>query len=140
MSARGMRRPVPGSDAERVGRDLRSDERAAARLYAHCALIGRMTSRRQCPHCSRVYNLLHEPPRLDGVCDDDGTALITRKDDQEHIFRERLRTYEDVTRPVLAYYHSHVYHQIRGDRSPAYIFEEITAVLEKSLNGGSLVN
>jgi len=102
------------------------------------ALIGRMTSRRQCPRCSRVYNLLHEPPKSEGVCDDDGTALITRKDDQEHIFRERLRTYDEVTRPVLAFYHSHDYHQIRGDRSPAYIFEEITAVLE-TLNGDSLM-
>ena len=99
------------------------------------ALVGRMTSRRQCPQCSRVYNLLHEPPKSAGVCDDDGTALITRKDDQEHIFRERLRTYDEVTRPVLAYYHNHDYHQIRGDRSPAYIFEEITEVLEKTLNG-----
>ena len=39
-----MRPPPPGSDAHHVGRDLRTDDRAAARLYAHCALIGRMTT------------------------------------------------------------------------------------------------
>ena len=98
------------------------------------ALVARMISRRQCPQCSRVYNLLHQPPRVEGLCDDDGTALVTRKDDQESVFRERLRAYDDLTRPVLAYYHDYNYHQIRGDRSPAYIFEEISGVLEKVLS------
>ncbi len=94
------------------------------------ALIGRMTSRRQCPKCSRVYNLLSEPPKSAGACDDDAELLITRKDDQEHVFRERLRMYDDVTRPVLAYYQDRHYHQIRGDRSAGYIFEEISGILE----------
>lgn len=92
------------------------------------ALIGRMTSRRQCPQCSRVYNLLHQPPKSGGVCDDDGIVLITRKDDREDVFRERLRTYEEITHPVLTHYQDGEYHQIRGDRSPAYIFEEITGI------------
>lgn len=99
------------------------------------ALVGRMTSRRQCPRCSRIYNLLHQPPKSQGVCDDDGVALITRKDDQESVFRERLRTYDDVTRPVLAHYYNHEYYQIRGDRSPSYIFETISGILEKVLEG-----
>jgi len=95
------------------------------------ALVGRMTSRRQCPQCKRIYNLLHEPPKSPGVCDDDGAALFTRKDDREEVFRERLRTYDNLTQPVLAHYQDQEYYQIRGDRSPAYIFEEITGVLER---------
>jgi adenylate kinase len=94
------------------------------------ALIGRMASRRQCPKCSRVYNLLHEPPKTAGICDDDGTALITRKDDREEVVRARLSMYDDVTRPVLAHYQNRQYHQIRGDRSTSYIFETITGILE----------
>jgi adenylate kinase len=97
------------------------------------ALVGRMSSRRQCPKCQRVYNLLHQPPKVNGVCDDDGAGLITRKDDQEQVVRERLRMYEAVTRPVLAYFQYRNYFQIRGDRSPGYIFEEITGVLEPIL-------
>ena len=97
------------------------------------ALVGRMSSRRQCPKCQRIYNRLHQPPKVNGVCDDDGTALITRKDDQEQVVRERLRMYEAVTRPVLAYFQYRNYFQIRGDRSPGYIFEEITGVLEPIL-------
>ena len=94
------------------------------------ALVGRMTSRRQCPKCGRIYNLLHQPPKNAGVCDDDGTALVTRKDDQEDVVMDRIRTYEKVTRPVLSHYQDQKYYQIRGDRSPAYIFEEITGVLD----------
>jgi adenylate kinase len=94
------------------------------------ALVGRMTSRRECPQCSRIYNLLSDPPKSAGICDGDGAALLTRKDDQEHVFRERLRMYEEVTRPVLAYYQYKNYYQIRGDRSAGYIFEAITAILE----------
>jgi len=94
------------------------------------ALVGRLTSRRQCPTCKRIYNLLHQPPRRPGICDDDGTPLITRKDDSEEVVSERIRTYDEVTRPVLAYYQDRKYHQIRGDRSPGYIFEEISGILE----------
>ncbi len=94
------------------------------------ALVGRLTSRRQCPQCKRIYNLLHQPPRVAGICDDDGTPLITRKDDSEEVVTERIRTYDEVTRPVLAYYQDRRYHQIRGDRSPEYISEVITGILE----------
>ncbi len=103
------------------------------------ALVGRLSSRRQCPQCKRIYNLLHQPPRTPGICDDDGTPLITRKDDSEEVVTERIRTYDEVTRPVLAYYQDRKYHQIRGDRSPGYIFEEITGILEPviSKNGSA---
>jgi adenylate kinase len=94
------------------------------------ALVGRLTSRRQCPKCKRIYNLLQQPPKKPGVCDDDGTSLTTRKDDQEDVVTERIRTYDEVTRSVLAHYQDRDYHQIRGDRSPGYIFEEITGILE----------
>ena len=105
------------------------------------ALVGRLTSRRQCPKCGRIYNLLHQPPKTAGICDDDHTALVTRKDDQEEVVKERLRTYDAVSRPVLAHYQYQDgnYYQIRGDRSPGYIFEEITGILERSVskNGAS---
>ncbi len=94
------------------------------------ALVGRLTSRRQCPTFKRIDNLLQLPPRNPGLCDDDGTPLITRKDDSEDVVTERIRTYDEVTRPVLAYYQDRKYYQIRGDRSPGYIFEAITGILE----------
>ena len=99
----------------------------------NAALIGRMSSRRQCTVCSRVYNMLHEPPKTAGVCDDDAMPLITRKDDREEVVRARLEMYDEVTRPVLAHYQHRNYHQIQGDRSPSYIFEVIQAILDRQL-------
>jgi adenylate kinase len=94
------------------------------------ALVGRLTSRRQCPTCGTIYNLLHQPPKKAGYCDHDGSSLITRADDQEDVVKDRLKTYLDLSRPVLAHYQDANYHQIRGDRSPQYVFEEITGILE----------
>jgi adenylate kinase len=102
------------------------------------ALIGRLTSRRQCPKCGTIYNLLHQPPKKPGVCDNDNTPLVTRKDDQEDVVKERLKNYIALSRPVLAHYQDAHYHEIRGDRSPGYVFEAITGILEPlvSKNGG----
>lgn len=98
------------------------------------ALMGRLTSRRQCPTCGTIYNLLHQPPKKAGFCDVEGCALVIRKDDQEDVVRERLRTYEAQTRPVLAHYQDRKhFYQIRGDRSPQYIFEVISGILEPLL-------
>jgi len=101
------------------------------------ALVGRLTSRRQCPQCGTIYNLLHQPPKKAGVCDNDGTALVTRKDDQTDVVKERLKNYLALSRPVLAHYQDANYHEIRGDRSASYVFEAITGILERlvSKNG-----
>lgn len=96
------------------------------------ALIGRMTSRRWCPKCGRTYNILSVRPKSPGKCDEDGEPLVVRKDDREDVIRERLRAYDELTRPILAHYHD--YHHIHGDRSPTYIFEEITGILEPLLH------
>ncbi len=96
----------------------------------YAALMARTTSRRTCPKCGRIYNILHQPSKRPGICDDCGTELIIRKDDTEETFRERLETYDEVTRPVLAYYQDRNYHLISGDRSPNHIFEYMKDVLE----------
>ena len=93
-------------------------------------LVGRMVSRRQCSKCGQMFNILSKRPKVTGRCDDDGATLIVRRDDREDVIRERLRTYREVTRPVIAHYPSDCLFQISGDRSAPYIFEEITRVLE----------
>ena len=93
-------------------------------------LIGRMLCRRQCAGCGLMFNILSKRPKEPGRCDECGEPLIVRKDDREEVIRERLRTYEAQTRPVLSHYCGGTYFQIRGDRSPGYIFEAIMSVLE----------
>jgi len=96
------------------------------------ALVGRLTARRTCPVCGRIYNLLHQPPRVPGICDDDGATLVTRKDDTEETAHERLKTYDELTWPVLSHYNRDGnFHQISGDRSPNYTFEAIQQIIDQ---------
>lgn len=91
-------------------------------------LVRRISMRRQCPRCSRIYNLLSHAPTDPETCDDDGTALIRRPDDNEVIVRERLRAYEQLTRPIIAHYRRANYCRIDGSRSPEEVQHEIARV------------
>ena len=67
-------------------------------------LLLRLTGRRSCPTCGRLYNIHFQPPRVDELCDVDSSQLITRNDDRSEVITERLAAYEKQTRPVLDYY------------------------------------
>ena len=67
-------------------------------------LLLRLTGRRSCPTCGRLYNIHFQPPRVDELCDLEGTPLITRNDDRSEVITERLTAYEKQTRPVVEYY------------------------------------
>jgi len=67
-------------------------------------LIPRITGRRLCPRCGRIYNIYANPPRQPNVCDLDSTPLETRADDREEVIRERLLAYEKQTRPVIDFF------------------------------------
>lgn len=88
-------------------------------------LIQRMSARRSCSHCGRIYNLFNSPPSKEGICDDDGSALIHREDDRGEVIRERLEAYETWTRPVVEHYAGGSYYRINGNRPPAEVFATI---------------
>ena len=92
-------------------------------------LVARLTSRRQCPACSRIYNLLSQPPSREGVCDADGAALIQRDDDKENVIRARLKAYAESTGPLIQFYSQRNFHRIDGNRRPEQIREDIQAIL-----------
>ena len=62
-------------------------------------LLRRLTGRRSCPACGRIYNVYFQPPRVADRCDVDGSKLVTRNDDREEVIRERLTAYEQQTQP-----------------------------------------
>jgi adenylate kinase len=92
-------------------------------------LVTRLTARRQCPLCQRVYNLASQPPSQPGCCDEDGAGLISRDDDQEAVIRERLKAYEEQTGPVLSWYGTSAVHRIDGDGFPEQVSEAIRRIL-----------
>jgi adenylate kinase len=66
-------------------------------------IVARLSGRRLCPTCGTLYNLVSNPPRVPGLCDNDGTSLIVREDDREEVIRQRLDAYDRQTVPVLGY-------------------------------------
>jgi len=67
-------------------------------------IITRLTGRRQCPRCGTLYNIVSNPPRVEGVCDLDGEALVIRDDDRETVIRQRLAQYESQSRPLIEFF------------------------------------
>jgi adenylate kinase len=82
-------------------------------------LVRRLSDRWICPKCQSVYNLATQPPKVAGVCDRDGTALIQRPDDRPDAVRVRLKVYLEQTAPLLDFYRKrHLLHPIDADGSP----------------------
>jgi len=96
-------------------------------------LVPRLTARRQCPRCLRIYNLLSQPPRVPETCDDDGVALLTREDDKEAVIRQRLHAYQELTGPILKYYGRAMVRRVDGGASPKQVAQ---AVVEAVAKGG----
>lgn len=67
-------------------------------------LIRRLTGRRTCSANGHIFNVYSQPPRVEGICDIDGSPLILRNDDREEVISERLKAFETQTKPVVDYY------------------------------------
>lgn len=97
-------------------------------LVDYNEIIGRLSGRLQCPVCGTVYNLSTNPPKVDNVCDLDGTKLEKRPDDSAQVVRQRLEEYEVQTRPLLDYFkqYGYPYHEVNGSRgTPQAIAKQI---------------
>ena len=69
-------------------------------------IIERIINRRICsnPECKTIYNLILNPPKIDGVCDKCGSELVQRKDDNKKTVEARLESYFEITSPLVDYY------------------------------------
>jgi adenylate kinase len=86
----------------------------------------RLTGRRVCPACGRIYNVHSQPANVDEACDVDGAKLVQRDDDREEVIQERLATYDRLTKPVAEYYERKGrLFVVNGDRQPDQVTEEI---------------
>ena len=68
------------------------------------ALIRRISGRRVCSGCGKIYHMTNSPPKTEGVCDVCGAAVIQRKDDNEATVENRIEVYEHETMPLVGYY------------------------------------
>lgn len=70
-------------------------------------LVERLSARRTCPTCGKIYNILFDPPNNEGQCNEtdcQDTELVQREDDKEDTIRERLKVYHQTTEPLISFY------------------------------------
>ena len=68
------------------------------------AIAGRMAGRRVCPKCGASYHIENNPPKPEGVCDNCGSELTIRADDQPETVKHRLEVYHASTEVLIDYY------------------------------------
>jgi adenylate kinase len=99
-------------------------------------IVARLSGRRVHPGSGRVYHVLFNKPKDDGIDDETGEPLVQRDDDTEETVRKRLRVYHEQTSPLIDFY-QHMkskprprFHRIEGVGS----VEDIRRSLIASLN------
>jgi adenylate kinase len=93
-------------------------------------VVRRLSGRRMCVKAGHNYHVEFDPPKREGVCDQDGSRLIQRDDDEPDVVRNRLRVYHEQTEPLIDYYDDQgLMRRIDGTRSPTEVHDHIRAVI-----------
>ncbi len=94
-------------------------------------VVRRLSGRRVCvKNPSHIYHVDYDPPKHEGVCDQDGSRLIQRDDDREDVIRNRLQVYHSQTEPLIAYYDGKgLLRRFDGTRSPDEVHAHIRATV-----------
>jgi len=93
-------------------------------------VVRRLGGRRTCEANGHVFHVEFEPPKDEGVCDIDGSALIVRDDDKPGVIRKRLQTYHEKTEPLVSYYDDRsVLRRIEGEAAPEEVAEQVRRTL-----------
>ncbi len=94
-------------------------------------IIKRLSARRQCTKCKRIYGL-DVPSKEEGICDDCHSKTILREDDKPEVVKKRLKLYNETTKPLVDFYKKKkILVKIDGNRQLQQIFDEIEKLLQK---------
>jgi adenylate kinase len=93
-------------------------------------LVRRLAGRRMCVKAGHNYHVEFDPPKHEGVCDQDGSRLIQRDDDTPEVIERRLAVYHDQTKPLVDYYDRQgLLRRIDGTRTPSEVHDHVRAVI-----------
>ena len=92
--------------------------------------LRRLSGRRICEANGHLYHVDFDPPKSDGVCDQDGSPLLQRDDDKPETVKRRLEVYHEQTRPLIGYYEEQgLLRRFDGSRPPSEVHDHIKATL-----------
>jgi adenylate kinase len=93
-------------------------------------VVRRLGGRRVCTKSGHVYHVEFDPPKREGICDQDGSRLVQRDDDQEETIRRRLEVYARQTAPLIEYYdEAGLLRRFDGRRTPDEVHDHIRATV-----------
>ncbi len=93
-------------------------------------VIRRLSGRRVCVKAGHNYHVEFDPPKHEGICDQDGSRLIQRDDDNADVIANRLRVYHEQTEPLVDHYDDQgLMRRIDGTRGAAEVHDHIRAVI-----------
>ncbi|MEI7889976.1 MAG: adenylate kinase [Actinomycetes bacterium] len=128
----GYPRTIPQADA--LAEALEGlDRKVTAALLVELddeEVIRRLSGRRVCVTSGHGYHLDFDPPKHEGVCDQDGSRLVQRDDDKAEVIMNRLEVYHAQTEPLVEYYESlGLLRRFDGSRSQTEVHDHIRAAL-----------
>jgi adenylate kinase len=100
-------------------------------------IVQRLKYRWSCPKpgCLATYHTVKNPPKLQGVCDRCGTALVQREDDKEDTVRARLLVYHKNTEGLISYYRQKgLLKEIQGEGEIEQVYQAIMAALKPEVS------
>ncbi len=94
-------------------------------------VVRRLAGRRVCvKNPAHIYHVDFDPPKHEGICDQDGSRLIQRDDDRAETIRKRLEVYHAQTEPLIDYYdRADLLRRFDGTRDPNEVHAHIRAVI-----------
>jgi adenylate kinase len=93
-------------------------------------VVKRLSGRRICVKKQHLYHVDYDPPKREGVCDQDGSRLIQRDDDKPDTVRHRLEVYHGQTEPLIKRYDEQgLLRRFDGRRSPGEVHDHIRAAV-----------
>ncbi len=94
------------------------------------AIVRRLSGRRTCPACGNVHHVEFAPPKVEGICDRCGGALVHRSDDHEATIRKRLDAFELQTSPLVQRYGAMI-ERVDGTQKPDEVMRSVVMVMQR---------
>jgi adenylate kinase len=130
----GFPRTVPQAEALKMMlvKNNKAIDKAILLDVSDDEVIKRLSGRFYCPTCNAGYNYPAQMPRREGICDNDGTKLRRRPDDEEDVVRNRLAVYKKQTEPIIDFYRSEsLLTEVRAEGSIDSIFQRLLTVVRE---------
>ncbi len=104
-------------------------------LYLEATLpvvVRRLTGRRICRGCGALYHMTNKPPKAEGICDECGSEIYQRADDNEETINTRMEVYLTNTTPIVDYYEGQgKLKRFNGDKNSEDIEADLTQIIDE---------